>query len=432
MIAAATTWVRTRRAVLAEASQPRPRCRGRQRQDGQGHGGPQEGGPGWCGGPRRCRQRGRRRIIWARLGQQGWRIDAAAWQAAWKFQGDGGYDDGSDGGPSPRPCFQVTQVHGRARAGLAGCHGPTRRPGRPGAIRCGGCRGEGGGDVLSSVEGERLVPLRHSLREQGDGRYDGHSNLLEDSPGPRGRRPGLARRGESVLAGDMNARTLSLPPGQCAPLVGGPCSGPASGAGPPRASSVAGTVWRGPAASDVAAAIRNGGSRLSERFAVRQGPLQALAGDVHGRAGAGRACPGRCAEVQVGKQDQRSGVKNCEPACHSGEVHEQRQRRHGPPGGGLPARHDRITVTLRKVDTSAAFALSSILKKSEKVGRYYGVIAEFSPGKTPPSSCATRTACPSTAAPRPRSSTATSSQLRPPVALRALPGLGAVEQATRA
>ena len=48
-------------------------------------------------------------------------------------------------------------------------------------------------------------------------------------------------------------------------------------------------------------------------------------------------------------------------------------------------RHDtiRITVTLRKVDTSAAFALSSILKKNEKVGRYYGVIAQFSPGKTP-------------------------------------------------
>ncbi len=48
-------------------------------------------------------------------------------------------------------------------------------------------------------------------------------------------------------------------------------------------------------------------------------------------------------------------------------------------------RHDtiRITVTLRKVDTSSAFALTSVLKKSEKVGRYYGVIAQFSPGKTP-------------------------------------------------
>jgi hypothetical protein len=48
-------------------------------------------------------------------------------------------------------------------------------------------------------------------------------------------------------------------------------------------------------------------------------------------------------------------------------------------------RHDsiRITVTLRKVDRSAAFALSSILKKTEQVGRYYGVIAQFSPGRTP-------------------------------------------------
>jgi len=48
-------------------------------------------------------------------------------------------------------------------------------------------------------------------------------------------------------------------------------------------------------------------------------------------------------------------------------------------------RHDtiRITVTLRKVDMSSAFALSSILKKTEKEGRYYGVIAQFSPGKAP-------------------------------------------------
>jgi len=43
----------------------------------------------------------------------------------------------------------------------------------------------------------------------------------------------------------------------------------------------------------------------------------------------------------------------------------------------------RITVELRKADPSAAFALSSILKKTEAEGRYYGVIAAFSPGKTP-------------------------------------------------
>ena len=48
-------------------------------------------------------------------------------------------------------------------------------------------------------------------------------------------------------------------------------------------------------------------------------------------------------------------------------------------------RHDtiRITVELRDVDLSSAFALSSILKKTELEGRYYGVIAAFSPGKTP-------------------------------------------------
>ena len=46
--------------------------------------------------------------------------------------------------------------------------------------------------------------------------------------------------------------------------------------------------------------------------------------------------------------------------------------------------HDeiRITVTLRKVDTNAAFALTSILKRNEKIGRYFAVIAQFSPGRT--------------------------------------------------
>ena len=43
----------------------------------------------------------------------------------------------------------------------------------------------------------------------------------------------------------------------------------------------------------------------------------------------------------------------------------------------------KIVVTLRDVDTSSAFALSSILKKTELGGRYYGVIAAFSPGKQP-------------------------------------------------
>ena len=74
---------------------------------------------------------------------------------------------------------------------------------------------------------------------------------------------------------------------------------------------------------------------------------------------------------------------DCKPACHwkntpsNASADMVRQV--------VTYRHDtiRITVTLRKVDTSAAFALSSILKKNEKIGRYYGVIAQFSPGKTP-------------------------------------------------
>jgi len=74
---------------------------------------------------------------------------------------------------------------------------------------------------------------------------------------------------------------------------------------------------------------------------------------------------------------------SCKPGCHWKAV----------PGNAsadmvrqqVTYRHEKIkiTVTVRKIDTSAAFALSSILKKTEQVGRYYGVIAAFSPGTTP-------------------------------------------------
>ena len=46
-------------------------------------------------------------------------------------------------------------------------------------------------------------------------------------------------------------------------------------------------------------------------------------------------------------------------------------------------RHDtiKIAVTMRKIDRSSAFSLTSILKKTELSGRYYGVIASYSPDK---------------------------------------------------
>ena len=74
---------------------------------------------------------------------------------------------------------------------------------------------------------------------------------------------------------------------------------------------------------------------------------------------------------------------SCKPACHwkaePGNASADMVRQQ------VTYRHDsiRITVTLRHIDPTAAFALSSILKKTERVGRYYGVIAQFSPGKTP-------------------------------------------------
>jgi hypothetical protein len=74
---------------------------------------------------------------------------------------------------------------------------------------------------------------------------------------------------------------------------------------------------------------------------------------------------------------------SCKPTCHWKDA----------PGNAsadmvkqvVNYRHDsiRITVKLRHVDTSVAFGLASILKKTEAVGRYYGVIAAFSPGKAP-------------------------------------------------
>jgi hypothetical protein len=74
---------------------------------------------------------------------------------------------------------------------------------------------------------------------------------------------------------------------------------------------------------------------------------------------------------------------SCKPSCHwkpapknasADMVREQ-----------VSYNHDKIkiVVTLRHVDKSSAFALSSILKKTELGGRYYGVIAAFSPGKQP-------------------------------------------------
>jgi hypothetical protein len=74
---------------------------------------------------------------------------------------------------------------------------------------------------------------------------------------------------------------------------------------------------------------------------------------------------------------------SCKPVCHwkdaptNASADMVRQQ--------VTYRHDsiRITVTLRNLDPGSAFALTSILKKNEKVGRYYGVIAQFSPGKKP-------------------------------------------------
>jgi hypothetical protein len=74
---------------------------------------------------------------------------------------------------------------------------------------------------------------------------------------------------------------------------------------------------------------------------------------------------------------------DCKPACHWKDAPTNASADMGRQVVTYRRDTIRITVTLRKVDTSAAFALSSILKKNEKIGRYYGVIAQFAPGRTP-------------------------------------------------
>ena len=73
---------------------------------------------------------------------------------------------------------------------------------------------------------------------------------------------------------------------------------------------------------------------------------------------------------------------DCKPACHWQNT--PRNTSADMVRQVVTYRHDtiRITVTLRKVDTGAAFALTSILKRNEKIGRYFAVIAQFSPGRT--------------------------------------------------
>ena len=105
-------------------------------------------------------------------------------------------------------------------------------------------------------------------------------------------------------------------------------------------------------------------------------------------AGISLAALGLAAPAQAGQwvgvdPSHDVAAYTCKPSCHWKDA----------PGNAsadmvkqqVTYRHDtiKITVTLRHVDTSAAFALSSILKKTEMGGRYYGVIAAFSPGKTP-------------------------------------------------
>jgi hypothetical protein len=100
-------------------------------------------------------------------------------------------------------------------------------------------------------------------------------------------------------------------------------------------------------------------------------------------AALGLAAPAQAGEWRGADPAHDVASYKCKPACHWTDA----------PGNGsadmvsqrVTYRHTsiRIAVTLRNADPSASFALSSILAKTEREGRYYGVIAAFSPGETP-------------------------------------------------
>jgi hypothetical protein len=135
---------------------------------------------------------------------------------------------------------------------------------------------------------------------------------------------------------------------------------------------------RRPAADTVAARHRIGGIMNARAITKAAAGLAGLSLSLLGLAAPAQA--GEWVGVDPGHD---VAAYSCKPACHWKDV----------PGNAsadmvrqqVTYRHDsiRITVTMRKIDPTAAFALSSILKKTERVGRYYGVIAQFSPGKTP-------------------------------------------------
>ena len=205
MIAAATTWVRIRPALLTNPSPQREV--GDAGQHGQGHGDPVERRPAGVAGdhdadhgrqqdhltkrpggsapsttPARDRRPGRRRRRRSRRRPRRRRV--------------------------ARPRFQVT------RPAVRSCVVAV-------VVGAGGCRGEGGGaHVALLVEGERLRAAPSLSPRTRDGRYDRPRNSSKKFSRPRERRPvcGAGRR-QSVSRGGMRVPTLVPSYGKCPPLV---------------------------------------------------------------------------------------------------------------------------------------------------------------------------------------------------------------------
>jgi hypothetical protein len=97
----------------------------------------------------------------------------------------------------------------------------------------------------------------------------------------------------------------------------------------------------------------------------------------------GLAAPAQAGEWRGVDSRHDVAAYKCAPACHwkpapaNADADMVSER--------VTYRHEsiRIAVKVRNIDLSQAFTLGSVLAKTDLAGRYYGVLAEFSPGKTP-------------------------------------------------
>ena len=332
--------------------------------------------------------------------------------------------------PVARPRFQVTRPAVRP-VGLRGLGVAW--------LRCGGCRGEGGGaHVALLVEGGatpcRSVTLSTSARRpirQAVGKI-----LRRRSRGPENGAPSVGRGAASrSRAGGCAYRRCVPSYGNCPPSArcGLDRSRLAQGRRrqrwrpatvPPARPLRLRVPWRRPAADAPSLRAIESGESMNARAITRA--AAALAG--MSMAVLGLAVPAQAGQW-VGRRPRprRGGVRLQAGLPLEGRP-QQRQRRHGPPGGDLPPRHDpdhRHAAQGRHLRRVRALQHPEEDREDRPLlRRDRSVLArEDAHGRHPqPARRAGRLRR------RHPEDRRQQDQARPPVALRALPGLGPVER----